>query len=205
MKAIPITFLITFLVLTSTTFAKERSYCSKPQKHSCSFYVDCLEANTSCGSEGYALAYGYHYCNVFLDLDSELTEKGLKWRDSTMQCLQRKLVPFAIDERLHPVSCDRIEQFAFKTHAPCYTQKKNSICFLDPIKDLPAIMTSIAVKDLLTSESKDQVLKVAQICVKQVRAKLEGTQPLNLKPSYDGETDQNLRFWLELAKARDSR
>lgn len=181
--------------------AKENSSCSKPEPQTCSFYEDCLEANIPCGNQGYALAYGNHYCNVFGDLDSELSVKGRKWRDSTMLCLQRKLVPLVRDDRPELVSCSRIKSFAFRTHAPCYTQKKNSICFLDPIQDLPAIMTAIEAKDLFTPESKDQILKVAQICVKQIRRKIEGAQSyLTVNPTLPGEYQQQLRFWLERAK-----
>jgi len=72
------------------------SSCIDPAANTtCAWYSDCLEAAHPCGSDGYALAYGQHYCNAFSsELASNLlTPHGLVWRDRTLLCLQEELVP----------------------------------------------------------------------------------------------------------------
>lgn len=40
----------------------------------CEFYTKCLEQRLQCGSEGYAVAYGYKFCNKFSKYYDDLTE-----------------------------------------------------------------------------------------------------------------------------------
>ena len=39
----------------------------------CSFYTECVERNMPCGPSGYAVGYGYHFCNAFEERRGEFT------------------------------------------------------------------------------------------------------------------------------------
>ena len=41
----------------------------------CFFYTECVERNMPCGPSGYAVGYGYHFCNAFGELSGEFTPK----------------------------------------------------------------------------------------------------------------------------------
>ena len=43
----------------------------------CSFYTECVERNMPCGPSGYAVGYGYHFCNAFEELSGEFTPEVL--------------------------------------------------------------------------------------------------------------------------------
>ena len=43
----------------------------------CSFYTECVERNMPCGPSGYAVGYGYHFCNAFEELSGEFTSEVL--------------------------------------------------------------------------------------------------------------------------------
>lgn len=44
----------------------------------CSFYTRCVERNKPCGSSGYALGYGYHFCSAFSQYSSQFTPQVAK-------------------------------------------------------------------------------------------------------------------------------
>ena len=43
------------------------------QSANCSFYTECVERNMSCGPSGYALGYGYPFCEAIEELSSQFT------------------------------------------------------------------------------------------------------------------------------------
>ena len=43
------------------------------QSANCSFYTECVERNMPCGPSGYALGYGYQFCNAFEELSEDFT------------------------------------------------------------------------------------------------------------------------------------
>ena len=45
------------------------------QSANCSFYTECVERNMPCGPSGYAVGYGYHFCNAFGELRGEFTRE----------------------------------------------------------------------------------------------------------------------------------
>jgi len=69
--------------------------CFTPRERGdrCSFYRECVEASISCEgtSYPYAISYGEKYCNRFQDINPRMSDKGQKWLDSTMVCLQEGL------------------------------------------------------------------------------------------------------------------
>lgn len=133
--------------------------CEQPADDQCLFYRSCLETKSACGAKGYALGYGEKYCLRFLQ-NSKLSQAGLKWRRSTMTCLQKNLVPtYEWPNDRHV--CHRILEAAFQNHVSCYTQEPNSICNLS-INDWRVISTEIIfLKDLISPKGLKQSLKVA--------------------------------------------
>lgn len=165
-------------------------FCLNPEPRSCSFYASCLEIAYPCGENGYALGYGDRYCNKFRQLDGKLSPKGIAWRDSTMLCLQRSLVPFFAKKRT-PENCEAITDFAFASHSFCYTQPGASICALDPFGDLPVVFKTIESDDILSRRGAEQTLKVVRTCL------THATDPRLLPRSLENAEarERKIKFW----------
>ncbi|KAM5437774.1 hypothetical protein MferCBS31731_005278 [Microsporum ferrugineum] len=132
--------------VTHITPAKRNDECASPAKDTCSFYENCLEAKVPCGPDGYALAYGDHYCNKFSEASHDLSEKGQAWVTETMLCLQQKLVPFGTGQE--QTTCPAIREFAFATHPDCYI--KGGVCLLPPT-DWVVIVGTVGLLELFDS------------------------------------------------------
>jgi hypothetical protein len=131
--------------------------CEKPAADQCLFYSQCIEEKKSCGPEGYAINYGQKYCLNFLE-NSELSEEGKKWRDITLMCLQKQLIPVYKEPQKY--SCNQIQSIAFDSHVDCYTQVDSTICDLK-FSDLYEISINIIeVKDLISWSGVKQEFKV---------------------------------------------
>jgi len=100
--------------------------CSNPPSGSCTFYADCLESRYHCGTSGYPIGYGEHYCEAFTAAKSSFSAQGQEWLTNTMQCLQASLVPEATGE--DDTTCSALSDKAFGTHATCYVS--NGLCSL---------------------------------------------------------------------------
>jgi hypothetical protein len=128
--------------------------CRPAFQDCCSFY-DCVESNCGCGASGYPLGYGKKYCQIFSNYNFQ--GSGSRWRDATLRCLQRALIPFS---QCPPTTCDQLKQEAFDSHAFCYTS--SGVCFLSP-RDLLAIL-GITYGDILTLDGITQILETAKRC-----------------------------------------
>ena len=132
----------------------------------CNFYENVLEERYPCGESGYAVGYGGKYCRAFDASRNEFTEKGNKWRVSTMKCLINSLRKFLLGNYGNEsVSCDEIKEYGFDTHPTCYTLSSASFCDLN-VQDYKAILGVIKKKDLLSKLGRKQISQVARICLK---------------------------------------
>ncbi|EGD97328.1 hypothetical protein TESG_04739 [Trichophyton tonsurans CBS 112818] len=120
--------------------------CSAPERDNCSFYLSCLETAMPCGFEGYATAYGDHYCRKFQSEQQKFSDEGEVWLSNTMYCLQSKLVPYATGQK--QASCDAIRKYAFGTHPSCYID--NGLCTLPPT-DWFVILDIVGIEGLFGS------------------------------------------------------
>jgi hypothetical protein len=187
--------------------------CFNPTDLSCHFYHECVETVSPCGEDGYALGYGEKYCERFL-LDDNFSANGKKWRDQTLLCLQRQLVPVVVTEIKTPASyeCHEITNIAFNSHPHCYTGDGPgtiSICQL-PLSDLRIIKHTIYRRDLYSSRSLRQIRQVAKTCVAQILFGFRNI-PTPQGPSFrsrsltpeientDSELKARLEFWQELS------
>jgi hypothetical protein len=135
--------------------------CVNPIVPNCNFYTSCLEATCKCGEKGYGLNYGKKYCQKFLSSYS-FSEKGKKWRDATLVCLQERLYA-AVPNDSVLCDCNTISQTAYKSHVECYTQSGNSICSLDSA-DLGVVYELISLSDLTDTEGLKALGDVAAKC-----------------------------------------
>jgi hypothetical protein len=148
---------------TSTVAAQ----CINTASPSCGVYEQCFADRCDCtGSpDEYFISYGKKYCERFLDLPG-LSQKGRQWRDSTLRCLQEKIVPeLPADGDSKKCNCKEMRSIAFDSHVACYTKPGNSICDL-PNEDLKVIFD--AVDPLANSMDKkgiSQALRVFGICL----------------------------------------
>lgn len=131
--------------------------CENPPPNQCLFYSQCIEDKKSCGSDGYAKNYGERYCLKFLS-ESNLSEFGQKWRDSTLVCLQKQLIPiFKAPEKF---TCEQIKDSGFSSHVGCYTQSGSSFCEL-PKEDFREILfNTLELKDITSLDGMKQSFRV---------------------------------------------
>lgn len=142
------------LALGNETCLPASETCRPALEDCCGFY-DCLERNCACGAGGYPLGYGKKYCQLFSNYP--FTGNGDRWRDATLRCLQRSLIPFS---QCPPTTCDTMKTKAFDSHPFCYTS--SGVCFLSP-KDLLGII-SITYGDVLTMDGVIQILETIKKC-----------------------------------------
>lgn len=132
-----------------------------PQYNNCVFYRDCLEVKLPCGPKGYALGYGFKYCNAFMKRYSSFSDIGKEWVTATCFCLQNVLLPVVNGDGTQ--TCASIKDFAISSHGGCYTNTKPSICDI-PLTDLPTLFV-IIVKELVNPESWRTIMDVASKCI----------------------------------------
>ncbi|GAB1310656.1 Stanniocalcin-2 [Madurella fahalii] len=116
--------------------------CRNPS-HSCSFYRQCAEPVAGCGPSGYPLYYGERNCNKFVRNSPSFSAGGRLWIQSTMNCLQRALVPLLQG----CPTCPTLHQVAFDSHPDCYVG--SGICSLG-CWDVAMVLSTIGT-DLFTS------------------------------------------------------
>ncbi|KAJ5811892.1 hypothetical protein N7474_008193 [Penicillium riverlandense] len=134
--------------------------CSHPRPNTCTFYSNCLEKQEQCGSNGYPIGYGLHYCSLFTKVRSEMSESGQTWITNTMLCLQRDLIPYGTGAK--SATCADLKKIAFGTHPRCYVGQ--GICKLPP-SDWVTIVNTISLRVLFGSwDSLKQVLETAGDC-----------------------------------------
>ncbi|KAL0581014.1 hypothetical protein V5O48_001008 [Marasmius crinis-equi] len=150
--------------IQNTTSITHETCVSPPLAHSCAFYSTCLETHFHCGSTGYPLAYGEHYCMKFSSPPNlaRFTEKGRAWMWDTMHCLQMALVPELQEPASGSDACEKLEEEAFSTHAPCYIT--SGLCSL-PIQDWVTIVEIVGLNTLFGSwDAFEQSFQAAEGC-----------------------------------------
>ncbi|KAL4895256.1 hypothetical protein BDV59DRAFT_173550 [Aspergillus ambiguus] len=126
--------------------ATNSTICTNPRPNSCTFYSSCLEGQFHCGSDGYPIGYGLHYCKAFTDTTSELSTDGQAWVTKTMLCLQRALVPYGTGTK--STTCSGLKEYAFGTHPGCYVD--SGVCALPPT-DWAIIVDTVSLPELFGS------------------------------------------------------
>jgi hypothetical protein len=168
-------WVLSFLISTIALAVPLPQACFAPSETSCSFYSDCVENVLPCGTSGYALSYGEHYCSVFENIVPKLTEKGKVWIHSTRACLQSQLSQEIIARwdvgTLNNLNCNSVRTFAFNSHPFCYTQRDTSICDLDRRKDLPRILRVLKGQYFRNPNDFAQVERVIGICLRNISKK----------------------------------
>jgi hypothetical protein len=145
-----------------TALCKASLDCDNPPPGQCEFYDRCLEAKFDCGESGYPLAYGKKYCERFLN-EKLFSDKGRRWRDETLLCLQRAIVPLRKDSQ---TTCEMLEKQAFESHPNCYAGVENSFCEL-PIDDWRLTWNVVDLRDELSPNGVRQALKLVFVSCRE--------------------------------------
>lgn len=129
----------------------------------CTFYLDCVEEVRPCGVEGYAIAYGYKYCNIFKSAEFK-REMTTLWRNKTLKCLQLELLDYNVLSK----SCREIKDYAYDSHPGCYVQPdpihpEISICNINRF-DVLEVFSMIRARDSLSRQGFRQIREVARLC-----------------------------------------
>jgi hypothetical protein len=181
--AIRAAFLIVVCLWPGSTIAQ----CVVTQKPSCDIYQKCFARHCSCGGpDEYFISYGKKYCEKFLKTDFSGAVKV--WRDSTLKCLQQKIIP-ELPRNAESCDCKSMRSFAMATHVACYTQPRASICSLS-VPDVRKIESVINLPDLVTIEGQSTVCAIANICDQQ-------TSAVSLAHMEPGEVQRHM-FWHNL-------
>ena len=113
--------------------------CYNPTGQSCDWYRQCFEKLLPCEASSYPYAIGFaqHYCEEYGKMYNKFSSDGKRWIDAVRKCLQVKLVPLMRSSK--PFTCKEIQNYAFKSHVPCYhtpdpSQTQISFCHL-PFRD----------------------------------------------------------------------
>jgi hypothetical protein len=153
-------FLITLCLWSAPTLAQ----CVVSQRPSCDIYQKCFAKSCNCaGPDEYFISYGKKYCEKFLKTDFSGALRI--WRDSTLKCLQQKIIP-ELPQNGGACDCKSMRSFAMATHVACYTQPRASICLLSS-PDVHKIESLINLTDLITVEGQSTVCAIASVCDKQ--------------------------------------
>ena len=181
---------------------QEECYTPPLPNSVCGFYIGCLENYYPCGEEGYAIGYGYKYCQKFTDEETRncMDNSGNEWINSTLLCLQQALVPIIESDDINDMSCRSIKLDAFDSHSTCYTggggstPSAPSVCFLPP-SDVKCILSTIDTKDLVSPLGLKEDIETAKICVTQH----ESTS--FCKDSVDDSRHQICAYWREIVNS----
>lgn len=179
--------------------------CESPPltNNECGFYTDCLETHYPCGDDGYALGYGFKYCQRFSEYEGCDDQYWKDWVNGTLSCLQQSLVP-VVETNPDLLTCDGIKSTAFDSHPKCYTgdgtesPSAPSICFL-PVRDQACVLKIIDKRDLIHPEDIKQELTTAAICVKQLTYR----GLCHRGPAGDHDTE-NCRYWRDILKGKSA-
>ncbi|CAJ1935384.1 unnamed protein product [Cylindrotheca closterium] len=134
-----------------------KTSCQEPSGKTCKFYSECLEEKFQCGDSGYPLAFGLHYCEVFLRNDPDFSEEGLVWAAKVRQCLQDALVE-TLDRDM---SCEEVETFAFDSHPECYAS--TGYCFI-PVSDWWNLFWAVEPNVQISGAFWSQVGQTIMLC-----------------------------------------
>jgi len=80
-----------------------------------------MENKKQCGANGYALDFGFRYCNVFLAAEQNWAPLPQQWSQYVRNCLQRTLGSIDIQS----LTCDQIATYAIGSHAACYNVRSD--------------------------------------------------------------------------------
>lgn len=161
----------TLLIAWAVWSAPAAAQCINTMKPSCGVYQTCFAQACNCSTspDEYFVAFGASYCKAFLE-QSEFSENGVKWRDSTLRCLQEAIVPALPSVVGGACNCNAAKQYALSTHVACYTQPSASVCDL-PIADISKVAATILADGPFKQLLKDkqgalaQALATVEVCV----------------------------------------
>lgn len=168
--------LILIYSLLATLIAEQPTFFSREAltidtnlaRNECDFYAKVLERKYPCGDAGYALGYAEKYCRAFDANREEFSEKGKRWRLSTMRCLISSMRKFLLENHDNQsLSCDSIQSYGFDSHPVCYTSSQPSFCELS-LNDYRLILKVISRKSLISKQGRKQIAQVARICLGKI-------------------------------------
>lgn len=161
------------LALTAVSYSSGTlASCQAPKANDCSFYRKCVQKKFNCAHEEYPIGYGEKYCNKFNALtSSDLSAYGILWRDETLSCLQKALVP-TLSPSSEIKTCSQLDTVAFDSHPACYTNVYMSICEL-PAGDWQTIVKVVDPSDYLSTKSAKQIASVIKTCAGDLFATLD--------------------------------
>ncbi|WP_156473227.1 hypothetical protein [Pseudorhodoferax sp. Leaf265] len=158
------------LIFLPGVAASSWAACVNTATPTCGVYQSCFADRCNCSGSQYEYfkSYGEKYCKAFLELPG-LSDKGNKWRDSTLRCLQEKIVPMLpVDGAANSCNCKQMQIDVFDSHVACYTQPSSSICDLSVADWSKITAATDPIASLVDQKSRKQIKEVARICYNKV-------------------------------------
>jgi hypothetical protein len=128
-------FILAFLVVSTVAWADAEPGVDALPANACDYYLQ-RESQSQCGSRGYFLRFGRHYCTKFQsETWSTLSDAGKRWLNETLICLQDEMKTVPVD-----TPCFEVWGIAQKHHNTCYIQ--HGYCGLPALDRLKIIGTA---------------------------------------------------------------
>lgn len=136
----------------------------KPNLADCSFYYE-LEKKFTCKAQGvsYLADYAPFYCEEFKKKSINWSAPLKSWTQKTRGCLQEMLY----EHKSNPdLSCQNLEEIAFKTHSACYNEA--DLCQLK-ISDIYQVIKVVKFKDFFKEfhYSDGGMIRLINYCIKR--------------------------------------
>jgi len=143
--------------------------CYSPDGTDCGWYKNCLEKRYNCQgtTAGYAILFAEKYCKLQSQSKTLFTASGQKWIDEVRKCLQVSLAPLL--RPWNEYTCQAIQEFAFKSHSPCYLDPGNSAPSMCKLNCFDWIQIVWTMKETFSEpgyimESIDKMINTALQC-----------------------------------------
>lgn len=119
----------------------------------CEFY-SALEEKLHCGSEGYPLAFGRHYCRRFDLASGAFSTRGRAVLGRIKSCLQEELVPWG------GLDCAALKTVALESHVVCY--RRAEFCELSLLDQARIFVTVLPA--LVDPEMRRVAERIQALC-----------------------------------------
>lgn len=142
---------------TSDSTSVYASTSVQPSKNNCSYY-QLAEEQLQCGNKSYMIGTAYPQCLYYLKISKFLNHEIQNWFPQIRYCLQNE-----IEQNLHSITCDNINDFALNSHVNCYVSL--GYCELSFLSKLQ--LTLITLPKLNEKIWQDTAKAINDECLKQ--------------------------------------
>ncbi len=112
-----ILILLSYTILLSLiSLTKQSAHCNElAENNGCDFYEKCIESNSFCGPNGFAMDYGTLNCLRYTKNIESFSPEGQTYVKESLKCLKKVLIPYEEEK-----DCNTIMNAGYKYESQCY-------------------------------------------------------------------------------------